>query len=122
MGDDQIPVVQDVVADEAVQEIRNLPDELRRFIFQLLQGPGEAVGDVDVLAPQLADQLHVVVSGNGQGGPRLDHAHHQPEDFGSLRTAVYQVAEEDRPPLLRRMDHVSSDILRDLVAELIQQL
>ena len=96
MGDDEIAAVEHVVADQAADEGRRLVGELVRFVLELLQGLGEAVGDLDIAPLQLAQQLDVVVAGNAQSGSRRHHPHDQAQHLGRAGTAVDEIPEEDR--------------------------
>ena len=57
--------------------------------------------DLHVPPIQLADQLHIVVSGNTQSRAGLDHAHRQPENGDDLRPTVHQIPQEDHLAPLR---------------------
>ena len=75
MGDDQLAVVEDVVADQAVEELGQLlAERLANVVGQgvdLGQRLGQAVRDLHVLAAELPQQLHVVVAGHAQGRAAL---------------------------------------------------
>jgi superfamily II DNA helicase RecQ len=43
-----------------------------------------------------------VVSRHAESGPRLDHAHDQPQHVGRLRSAINQIGQEDRLAARRR--------------------
>jgi hypothetical protein len=95
VGDDQGPVVEDVVRDEAVDEVHHGLPEFRRLSFELRDGFREAVGYLDVFAAQLAQQLHLVIAGDAERAVGLDHLHDDPENARDVRTAIDQIAEED---------------------------
>ena len=63
--------------------------------FELLQRFGKAVRDLHVASAQLAQQLHVVIAGDTERAPRLDHPHHYPQHPRNVGTAIHQVAKED---------------------------
>ena len=95
VGDHQLAAVEHVMADQAADEGRGLVGEFRGLALQLLQGLGEAVGDLYVPPLQLAQQLDVVVAGNAESGSRLDHPHDQPQHLRGAGAAVDEVPEED---------------------------
>ena len=49
--DDELAVVEHGVADEPIEEVACLLAELLRLGFELLEGLGEAVGDLHVRGP-----------------------------------------------------------------------
>lgn len=95
VADDQLAAVEDVVADEAADELPYLLDELLRLPLQLLDGLGEAVGPLDLGALQVTAELVLVVPGHAQGVAGLDHAHDAAQDAGAVGAAVDEVADED---------------------------
>lgn len=64
MSHDELPTVQQDVAHQAADELLDLGTERLGFLRKLLQRLGQPVRDPDVLAGQLALQLHVVVAGH----------------------------------------------------------
>lgn len=92
MGDDKPAFIEHMLADEVVEERLDGFDELRRLGGELRQRLGEAVGDADILAPELAEELDVVVAGNAQGGPGRPHVHDEAKNGRRGRAAVHQVA------------------------------
>src|SRR5262249_60477583 len=66
MRDDQPAVVEDVVADETVDEIPNGRAELRRLEIQFSQRAIETVRDGYVASLQLSLQFDVVIPRNAQ--------------------------------------------------------
>ncbi len=89
-------VVEDVVADEPIQELLDLGSKLRGLLFELEQRAIESVGHGDVAALQLPLQLDVVVARDTQRGSGLRHRHHCLERVDDARAAVHEVADEDR--------------------------
>ena len=71
VGDDQLAVVEHVVADQPVEEVgdlaRGTPAVSRSSCCERL---GQPVRDLHVAAAQLPQQLHVVVAGHAQRGAR----------------------------------------------------
>ena len=76
--------------------MQNVPPYLVRQGVDLGQRLGQAVRDLHVLAPELSQQLHVVVAGHAEGRAMDDHVPHQPHGVEDAGAAVHQVAEEDR--------------------------
>jgi hypothetical protein len=67
--DDQLPVVENVVANSVVDECGDLLLELLGLALELRQRLRQPVGDLDVPPAQLAHELHVVVAGHAEGRP-----------------------------------------------------
>ncbi len=97
----QPAAVQDVVADQAVEERRDLGAEGVVLRLQLLDGLGETVGVLDVASLEVTAELVLVVAGHAQGVSGLDHAHHQTQHSGTVRPPVDEVADEDGRTALR---------------------
>jgi hypothetical protein len=53
----------------------------------------QAVRNLDVLAPQLAHQLHVVVARDTERGTRRDHVAKQPNGIEDARPTVHEIAD-----------------------------
>ena len=105
VGHHQPAPVEDGMAHQAIEERDGLLDQpfaaIRRHRLDLGQGLGQAVRDADLLAAQLAEQLHVVVARHAQGRPGGAHRPHDPQRVQHARPAVHQVAHEHRLPPLR---------------------
>ncbi len=99
--DDQPAAVEDVVADEAVDELPYLGDELLALARHLLDGLGEAVGVLDLAALEVAAVLVLVVAGHAQRVARLHHRHDAAQHARAVGAAVDQVADEDGRAALR---------------------
>ena len=99
MGHHELAVVKHVVADQPVKEagqpVAKEATRHARQAFELGQRVGQPMRDLDVLAPQHLEQLHVVVAGDAEGRPEADHVAHQPHHIQVARAAVHQIAEED---------------------------
>ncbi len=54
---DQIAIVENVMTDESIEELGNLLPELRRFSLELCKRLSKTVGDLDILAAELPQQL-----------------------------------------------------------------
>ena len=93
---DEMPIVEHVVADEAIEEFLHLCAELWRLQIQLRQGSIEAVADRDVAAVQLPLQFDVVIPRHAQRRSRQRHRHHRFQRIHDARTAVDEIADEYR--------------------------
>ncbi len=95
--DDQLALVQDVVADQSVDELRDLLAELRVLgvlPLQLLHGLGEAVAVLDLAPLEVTAELVLVVAGHTQRVARRDHGHDAAQHPGAVGAAVHEVAHE----------------------------
>src|SRR5213076_689406 len=73
VADHQPAAVEDVVADEPVDELAYLPRDLLALAVHLLDGLGEAVGVLDLAALEIPAVLVLVVAGYAEGVAGLDH-------------------------------------------------
>src|SRR3954469_3031492 len=100
MGDDETAVVEDVVADQPIEERNELCLCALAisvgYRLDLRECAVEAVSDLNVTATQLAQELHVVVPGHAMRRLGFDHVAYEADCVQDLRTAVDQVADEDR--------------------------
>jgi hypothetical protein len=121
--DDQPAVVEDQMRDESVAEVAHRPAEIRRFPLQLSERLTKTVGDPHLPSVERADQLVLVVAGDGQGVACPDHAHHQTKHARGVRAAVDQVAEEHRRPAFRMpgVDGSPVGVSLDPIPQLAQQ-
>lgn len=101
VADHEPPAVEDVVADEAVDELPYLGAELLALALHLLDGLGQAVGVLDLAAAQVTAVLVLVVAGHAEGVARLDHRHHATQHARAVRAPVDQVTDEHGLPALR---------------------
>jgi hypothetical protein len=92
--DDEPPVVEDVVADELVDEVGDGRTDAGRRLLELRHRLGQPVRELHIAAAELAHELHVVVARDAEGGTRADHSHHEPQHVGRPRPAVDEVADE----------------------------
>lgn len=88
------------MADEAVDERRDLLGELGWLVGQLGQGLGEAVARGHVAPAQRPQELHVVVAGDAQGVAVGHHADRQPKDRRRSRPTIDEIADEETPAAL----------------------
>ena len=110
------------MADQAVDEPLRIGAELVGLGGQLGQRLGQAVGDLHVAAAQRPQQLVLVVARDAECVTGGDHAHDQPQDAGGVRTAVDEIADEDRTAAVVVGAGGSSLVVPDdRVAELGQQ-
>ena len=83
---------------------------------------GQAVGDLNVAAPERPQQLVLVVARDTERVTGGDHAHDQPQDAGGVRAAVDEIADEDRTAaVVVGTGGASLVVPADRVAELGQQ-
>ncbi len=113
VADHEPAAVEDVVADESVDELPYLGTEFVGLLLHLLDGLGEAVGVLDVAALQVTAVLVLVVARDAQRVARADHGHHAAQHTGRVGAAVDEVADEDGRTA-RRVDAV-------VVAQLAEQ-
>ena len=101
VSDDQLAIVEDKVADETVEELGEVVAEGTSYVARQVVDLGERIGqpvrDLDVLASELLQQLHIMVAGDAQGRTPNNHVPHQPHGVEDAGAAVHEVAEEDRP-------------------------
>ncbi|MGX1117124.1 hypothetical protein RKD37_002487 [Streptomyces ambofaciens] len=95
VADHEPAAVEDVVADQAVDELPYLGAELLALAVHLLDRLGESVGVLDLAALEEAAVLVLVVARHAQRVARLDHGHHAAQHAGAVRAAVDEVADED---------------------------
>ena len=119
MGDHELPLVQDDVADQLIEEVADLSPELIGLGFELVQGVGQAVRDLDVSSLQLSHELDVVVARQADRRARLGHGHHESEDRGRVWATVAVVTDEDRPAPIGRGD--LDAVVGHVIAEFAEQ-
>src|SRR5205823_6331516 len=102
MRDDQFPVIEDVVADETIEKVRDLFPESGGLAFELRERVRETVHDLHIAAAELTDEFDIVVAGDAERVAARHHAHDETQHGGNLRTTVDEVTEEDRLAALRR--------------------
>ncbi len=97
VADDQPAAVQDVVADQSVDEVRHLLAELgvlRVLALQLLHRLGESVAVLDLAPLEVTAELVLVVARDAQRVARGHHGHHAAQHTGTVGTAVHEVPHE----------------------------
>jgi hypothetical protein len=132
VGDNQLAVVEDVVADEAIEELFEFLAE--GFTNVVRQGVDlgkalcQTVGNPHIFAAQLAHQLHVVVAGDAKRGAGNDHVADEPNRFENARATVHEVADEHRLSAQRMRVHRAAGKCRairrgprDFVTQLTEQ-
>ena len=95
VGDDQLAVIEQVMAGEIVDEIGDLRAKFRRLVRQLRQRLRQAVLNLHIFAAQCFDEFDVVVAGDAEGRSGGDHAHDQLERLRDFRAAIHQIAQKD---------------------------
>ena len=117
--DNQTAVVQNVMANQFVDELRNISAKLRVFGFKLFQCLGQAVRDLHILSVQFPHQFCVVISGYTQRITSADHSHDKPKHLDDLGAAINQIADKDHLATRRRND---AGMLGRVVSKLFEQL
>ena len=105
MRDDEPPVVEDEVGDQPVAELRDPllePRSSASASSSCARVRSRPWLTVTLRPREGADQLVLVVAGQAERVAGGDHAHDQPQHAGGVRTAVDEVAEEDRAPSVGR--------------------
>src|SRR5690348_2681210 len=102
VGDNEAASIENVVADERVKKPDDLLAKFRRLLFELLESFDDAVSQLHVFSSQLAKQLDVVISRNGEGVAGGDHLHDEAKHRGRIWTAIDEIAEEHGLPAGRR--------------------
>lgn len=64
MGNDQLSVIQHIMAYKAVKEISDFISERFIFFFEFFHGLIKAVRELNVLAKKVFDELYIMVSGH----------------------------------------------------------
>ncbi len=104
VSDNELAVVEDVVAHEAVEEVGQFPLERDADRFgqcgDLGERVGQAVGDLHILAPELPHELQVVVAWYAQRCAMDHHVPHQAYGLEDPGAAVHEIAQEDSPAAL----------------------
>src|ERR1051325_7497139 len=118
MRHDETAVVQNVMTDETVDEVSNVFLQLGWLLVQLFERLGETVCDLNVATAQLAHQLRVVISRDGERVARLRHVHDELQHFRNLWTTIDEVAEKD---CLASFGMAAFELRRDLVPEVREE-
>src|SRR5262245_57110973 len=79
------------------------------------------MGQVYLFAAQLAQEFHIVIAGHAQGVSRCNHLHHETQYGANMRTAIDEVAEENRFPARRWSESNVSPGNGCFIAESLQQ-
>ena len=119
MRDDQLAVIEDVVADQSIEECGHVPLGTRGdSAVELRQRLREAVRDLHIPPAQFPHQFHVVIAGHAERIAARDHPHHQPQHGGNLRPAIDEIADEDRLPAVGWNDGDRLGVVRNGVTEI----
>ncbi len=92
----QLAAVEDVMADQAFEELDDVAFEFAAFQRHLFERFRQTVVDFDVAAFERLFELGVVVAGDAEGNARRDHIHDDAQDFGAFRATIDLVADEDQ--------------------------
>ena len=117
----QPAVIQHEMAHQAIKELHHLRSELGRLLLQLGQRLGQPVGDLHILALELAHQLLVMVARHAKGRAIRHHTHDQLEHSGDRRSTIDQVTQEDGPATGRRLGGDCTAGFAYGIAKLLQQ-
>src|ERR1700743_184955 len=122
MCHNQLSIIKDVVADEAVNEVRNVALRLRRLRRKLLQGFAKAVRKRRIFAAQYTHQTNVMITRNAERLPRCDKLGDELQHLRRSGSAIYQIANKDQPAPFRRQqrEHIALNSKR--VTQLRQQI
>ena len=74
VGNDQLAIVEDIVADKAIEELGDFDAELIRLLAELFHRLCKAVRALYIPASQSSHELHIVIAGNAERLPGLHHA------------------------------------------------
>jgi len=89
--DDQLPVIEDVMADETVEKGRNGRSERVRLALELRERVREAMRDLHIPTTKFADELGIVVAGDAERVAARHHAHDEPQYSRNPRPAIDEV-------------------------------
>src|SRR5256886_14968364 len=122
----QLAVVQHIVADQPVEELRGALFESRGLLAQLTERLRQTMCDLYIPALEGADQLLLMVARHTQRSAGGNRAHHQSQHSRGVGAAVDQVAEKDQLSAGRRRDMVlraidAVGLNRDVVPEGAEQ-
>src|ERR1700759_371048 len=96
MGDNQFPVVEDIVTDKTIEKLGDFDAELIWLLAELFHRLCKTVGALHVPASQSSHELHVVITGNAESLPTLHHIGDEAKNLHGSRSAIHQVAHEDQ--------------------------
>jgi hypothetical protein len=102
VSDDETALVEDDVGGKTREEIANV--RLKGVWVPIEFGDRflETVDERRVSVSEMTFELQVVVAWHGQRDAGFDHAHHQSQNAGIVRSAVDEVADEHRESLVGR--------------------
>src|SRR5580704_11632123 len=121
MSDDQFSIIEDVVADQTIQELCYFNAKRFGLAAELFHSFGKAVRSFDVSAVQRFDELHVMISGNAEGLSSMNKTGNETKNLHSTRATIYKVTDKDELASVRREDRICLFLLSDRVAELRHQ-
>ena len=97
VGDDELAIIEDIMAHEFVDEICGNPAEATICLLvclKLCERFRQTMRDLNVLAPDFAHELHVMIAWHAQRRPRIHGFQHQPNHVGNFWPAINQVADK----------------------------
>ena len=74
MGNDQLSIIEGIVADKTIEKLGNFDAELIRLVSELFHRLRKTVGSLHIPASQCSDDLHVVIAWHTECLSRLHHA------------------------------------------------
>ena len=101
VGDHEATAVEQVVADETVDELGDSSAEFGAASFELFERLGEPVCHLDPAPRKCPVELVLVVSEDAQRTAGSDHRHRQIEHLGDTGAPVDEVSQKDDAPALR---------------------
>ena len=66
MGNDQLPVVENIVTDKAIEKLGDFDAELIRLLAELFHRLCKTMRAFHVAASQSSHELHIVITGNAE--------------------------------------------------------
>src|SRR5580700_7094900 len=104
MSDDQFSIIEDVVADQTIQELCYFNTKRFGLAAELFHRFGKAVRSFDVSAAQRFDELHVMISGNAEGLARMNQAGNETKNLHSTGATIHKVTDKDELASVPRGD------------------
>src|SRR6185436_7051059 len=117
--DNEPTLVEDVVADEAIQELLDIRTERRALLVEFRQREVQSVRDGHVTTLELALQLDVVIARHTKSAACLRHRHHRLQRVDDARAAIDKVTDENRPSTSGMYPRT---VVISRVTQLLQQL
>ena len=106
MGHHEPPVVQHIMAHQALEKGDHLFREARRLGRDLVQAFGQPVAELHLVPPERPQELDLVIPRYTQRMSRRGHGHGHTEHVRYARSPINEIAEKDDPAPGRRRDPV----------------